>query len=397
MALPQLLVHVIHPLFVSNKLEPPGRFLTVNSALELALCSAMAIVKTAPICPGHHDWNRLPKEIKPDTFRSSSQMAKMVCVTNGTSFLGLWIVRQLLLRGYMVRVTVHNTGELQRVGEMEEFALYSANNKLTGVVANVVSDSTAALCEAFDGCYGVFHTSSFIDPHGLSGYTEHMVNLEVKGAEKTVEACCMTSSVRRCVFTSSLTACVWQRYGFNEDCEFVVDEKCWSDQHLCREKKLWLALSKTMSEKAAWRVAEERGGVNLVTLCPALLTGPAFSASCASSAVAYLKGAREMYERNLLATVDVRRAAEAHVCVYEEMEIGGSGRYICFDKVITRPEDARDLEKKLNMGLGFSADENSEENRSSQYHIGSHRIFNAKLRRILDLSASGRSCRRESE
>ena len=68
------------------------------------------------------------------------------------------------------------TKELQKLGEMEEFSLYSANNILSGVVVNVVVDSIASISEAFDGCYGVFHTS-FIDPHGLSGYTVSPLNL----------------------------------------------------------------------------------------------------------------------------------------------------------------------------------------------------------------------------
>ena len=27
------------------------------------------------------------------------------------------------------------------------------------------------LCDAFRGCHAIFHTSSFIDPHGVSGYS----------------------------------------------------------------------------------------------------------------------------------------------------------------------------------------------------------------------------------
>ena len=69
------------------------------------------------------------------------------------------------------------TEELQKLGEMEEFSLYSANNRLSGVVVNVAADSIASISEAFDGCYGVFHTSYFIDPHGLSGYTVSPLNL----------------------------------------------------------------------------------------------------------------------------------------------------------------------------------------------------------------------------
>lgn len=86
-----------------------------------------------------------------------------------------------------------------------------------------------------------------------------------------------------------------------------------------------------------------------------------------------------MYEKSLLATVDVRSVAEAHVCVYEEMEMGASGRYICLDKLITGAEDATDLATQLNMRLGFSAEEEStvrDEHRS-------YRILNAKLARLM--------------
>lgn len=38
-----------------------------------------------------------------------------------------------------------------------------------------------SLCNAFRGCHVVFHTSSFIDPQGISGYTVcHTLSLEFK-------------------------------------------------------------------------------------------------------------------------------------------------------------------------------------------------------------------------
>lgn len=37
------------------------------------------------------------------------------------------------------------------------------------MVANMMEMSS--LCEAFDGCAGVFHTSAFLDTAGISGYT----------------------------------------------------------------------------------------------------------------------------------------------------------------------------------------------------------------------------------
>eukprot|EP01018_Ginkgo_biloba_P023910 Gb_08683 [translate_table: standard] len=316
----------------------------------------------------------------------SLETAKVVCVTNGTTYLGLWIVRQLLLRGYIVRLTVHNTEELQKLREMEEFE--SANSRLTAVVANMVDLDT--LSEAFNGCYGVFHTSTFIDPEGVSGYTEQMVKLEVKGAENVIEACSRASTVRRCVMTSSLVACIWQREQPNS--VSVVDETCWSDEQLCRDKKvgeavialLWFALAKTMLEKAAWTMARERC-VNLVTMCPALIVGPGFPFRNSTSAIAYMKGGREMFESSVLASVDVRNVALAHVCVYEEMEKGACGRHMCFDRRIFRSEDARDLEKKMNMKMGFDE--------ISHLHPHSHRLLNVKLTRLICSASNSNSCR----
>nr|UUJ74925.1 cinnamoyl-CoA reductase [Cephalotaxus hainanensis] len=320
-------------------------------------------------------------------------LPKVVCVTNGSSYLGLWIAIHLLRRGYLVRLTVDSTDELHKLREMEEFAMHS--NRVMGVVGNIAVDDASTLSQMFDGCYGVFHTSSFIDPHGVSGFTEHMVNLEVKGAEKVVEACSITSSVRRLVFTSSLAACIWHTEGTASS--FVVDERCWSDPNICREKKLWFALSKTMAEKAAWRAAGERGGLNMVTICPALLTGHAFSSSNSTSSIAYLKGGREMYEKGVLATVDVRRAAEAHICVYEEMGGGGgaSGRYICFDTLINTSSDALDLEKKLKMNMGFSQlIDRDNYNENGTFLFGVDRIVNAKLARVIAASVRINSCSR---
>lgn len=43
-------------------------------------------------------------------------------------------------------------------------------NQLEGVVVAKMG-SLDSLCEAFRGCHAIFHTSSFIDPHGISGYS----------------------------------------------------------------------------------------------------------------------------------------------------------------------------------------------------------------------------------
>lgn len=53
--------------------------------------------------------------------------------------------------------------------------------------------------------------------------------------------------------------------------------------------QLWYALGKLRAEKAAWRVAEERG-LKLATICPGLLKGSEFFIRNTTSTIAYLKG-----------------------------------------------------------------------------------------------------------
>ncbi|XVE67915.1 hypothetical protein DITRI_Ditri09bG0026300 [Diplodiscus trichospermus] len=272
---------------------------------------------------------------------------KLVCVTNGVSFLGLALVNRLLLHGYTVRVLVDNQEDVERLREMEISGemMMGCNNKISVVMAKPTE--IQGLMEAFDGCRGVFHTSTFIDPAGISGYSKSMAEIEVKACENVMKACARTPSVRNCVLTSSLLACIW-RDSTQNDLPRLVNHDCWSDESVCMHKKLWYALGKLKAEKVAWKIAEEMG-LKLTTICPGLITGPEFSYRNPTATIAYLKGAQEMYANGLLATVDVSRLAKAHVSLFEAMNKTAFGRYICFDQVIGREEEAEKLASEIGM------------------------------------------------
>ncbi|XP_020597513.1 cinnamoyl-CoA reductase-like SNL6 isoform X1 [Phalaenopsis equestris] len=205
--------------------------------------------------------------------------SRMVCVTSAVSFLGFAIVSRLCSRGYSVRLALENQEDVEKLRELQMFD--EMEERVSSVIASFMD--VESLCRAFDGCIGVFHTSSFIDPGGVSGYT------------------------------------------------------------------LWFALSKTMAEKAAWRAARGRN-LKMVTVCPALLTGPGFRRRNSTASIAYLKGAQELFTDRTLATVDVNKAADAHICIYEAMGRGAAcGRYLCFDHVIQRVEEVVELERQLGL------------------------------------------------
>jgi hypothetical protein len=66
-----------------------------------------------------------------------------------------------------------------------------------------------------------------------------MAALEAQAAERVIEACVRTESVRKCVFTSSLLACVWrQSHPHDTRGPRIIDENCWSDETFCRDNKV---------------------------------------------------------------------------------------------------------------------------------------------------------------
>ncbi|KAF3644631.1 putative proline-rich receptor-like protein kinase PERK8-like [Capsicum annuum] len=272
---------------------------------------------------------------------------KIVCVTSGNSYFGSQLIMKLLACGYLVRVIIENQANLE---DMEELIREEMKQLESIVVARM--DDLDGLCNAFRGCHVVFHTSSFIDPRGISGYTERMAFLEAEAAKNVIEACGRAAFVKRCLFTSSLLACIWK----GNDLPNLIDETSWSDEAFCRENKLWLALAKTSAEQAAWRKAREMR-VKLVTLCPGLLMAPSFPNAHLETSLPYLKGGDLMLRQGILATEDVSKVAEAHVYVYEDMDYGACGRYICFGKIVGTLEEAIQLENGLNMHGQLSGDQ----------------------------------------
>ncbi|CAA7046619.1 unnamed protein product [Microthlaspi erraticum] len=272
--------------------------------------------------------------------------AKVVCITDGLTFLGRAITERLLLHGYTVRVIVNGPDDLERLRVMRD-GTAAFHGRIEAVTAKLTE--TESLVDAFDGCNGVFHTSGFIDPSGVSGYSKCMAEIEAKVSESVMNACTMTQSVRRCLMTSSLLACLWQN-GTHFDFPCVIDHSSWSDESLCKDKKLWYALGKLKAEKIAWKIAENKG-FKLSTICAPLITSSNLLLHNPTPTIAYLKGAEEMYENGVLATVDVHTLAKAHVRVYEEMNTTVFGRYVCLDKVITREYEAEDLAKETGIDL----------------------------------------------
>ncbi|MCD7450702.1 hypothetical protein HAX54_008156 [Datura stramonium] len=308
---------------------------------------------------------------------------KIVCVTSGNSYFGSHLIKKLLACGYLVRVIIQNQANLEDMKELMREEIKQLESVVVARMADLES-----LCNAFRGCHAVFHTSSFIDPRGISGYTERMAFLEAEAAKNVIEACGRAAYVKRCIFTSSLLACIWK----DNELPNLIDENSWSDEAFCRENKLWLALAKTRAEKAAWSKAREMK-VKLVTLCPGLLMAPSFPNAHLETSVPYLKGGDFMLRQGILATEDVSKVAEAHIYVYEDMDYGAFGRYICFGKVVGTLEEATQLENCLNMHGHLSGDQSHSLAVAVDNYEIPPRITKSKLSRLLFRASQRLSCK----
>ncbi|KAK1274377.1 hypothetical protein QJS04_geneDACA012147 [Acorus gramineus] len=292
---------------------------------------------------------------------SALRFPKTVCVMDASGTLAASLTDRLLQRGYTVHAATVRPGS----GEMKRLS-GDENNKRLKVFAWDPFDFDS-IVDALSGCSGLFYSLE----HQRPSYDELAAEEEVRAAHNVLEACARTETMERVVFTSSITAVVWSE---NRKSTADIDERRWSSPTFCRKFKLWHALAKTVSEKAAWALAMDRG-VDMVSINAGLLMGPDQSLSSP-----YLKGAAEMYEDGTLVAVDLKYLVDAHVCVFESPS--AYGRYLCFNHVISSPEDALGLARVL------SPDTPSPPS-SEDLRLSKQRIQNRKLNKLMMEISSG--------
>ncbi|XP_015583419.2 cinnamoyl-CoA reductase-like SNL6 [Ricinus communis] len=256
-----------------------------------------------------------------------------VCVLDASTYVGFWILKGLLSRGYTVHAAVQkNNGETEIEKEIND--MEKEEERLVVFSVDVLDYQSVLF--ALKGC-----SASFCCLDSADGYDDLMVDLEVRGAINVVEACAQTDSIEKIVFTSSITAAIWKE---NICLEADVDERSWSNQEFCRKLKLWYALAKTQSEQAAWALAMDRM-VNMVSINAGLVLGPSVTQQNPRTTISYLKGAAQMYENGVLAFVDVNFLVDVHIRAFEDRST--CGRYFCFNQIVNTEQEALKLAQSL--------------------------------------------------
>lgn len=118
-----------------------------------------------------------------------------VAVTGAAGYIGGWVVRRLLDRGFRVRACVRDPEDLEKTGFLRAMPGY-ASGRLTLHAADL--DNDGCFDEVFKGCQGVCHVShvsTYSDAEYVRRVCDHII-ASVNGSD----------SVNRVIVTSSIAA-----------------------------------------------------------------------------------------------------------------------------------------------------------------------------------------------
>ncbi|KAK9284769.1 hypothetical protein L1049_023946 [Liquidambar formosana] len=252
-----------------------------------------------------------------------SEGGATVCVTGAAGFIGSWLVMRLLDKGYVVRATVRDPGNMKKVKHLLE--LPNADANLTLWKADLGEDGS--FDEAIKGCSAVFHVATPMDFESQDPENE-VIKPTINGVLSIIKSCTKAKTVRRLIFTSSAGTV---NVGGQQLLEY--DESCWSDVDMIREKKMtgWMYFaSKTLAEQAAWAAAKENN-IHFISIIPTLVVGPFIMPSMPPSLVTALSpitGNEAHYSIvKQCQYVHLDDLCDAHIYLSEHPE--AEGRYIC--------------------------------------------------------------------
>ncbi|CAN1308208.1 Vestitone reductase [Linum perenne] len=261
--------------------------------------------------------------------------SKTLCVTGGTSFIGSWLIKALLHRGYSVHATIRPHHQPSDITFLTD--LPGAKQRLKTFHADLNNPETYSA--AIRGCSGVYHVATPMDFERKES-VEEIVMRSVEGAMGIVKACVEEKSVKRVVYTSSASTVGIN--GEDDDVE-VVDESFWTDVEYVRSLDSnagSYVISKTLTERKLTEFADENG-LELVTVIPTFVVGPFIcnkfpsSIRTALGLVIGTLGDKNQYPvRSNLSMVHVDDVARAHIFLMENPHVT-KGRFICSSHAIT--------------------------------------------------------------
>jgi nucleoside-diphosphate-sugar epimerase len=261
-----------------------------------------------------------------------------VAVTGSAGFIGGWVVRRLLDKGYRVRACVRDVDDPVRTDFLKAMPGF-ASGRLTLHTADL--DSAGCFDEVFKGCHGVCHVSHVSDYDDLD-YVKRVCDHVIASVNGS-------GSVTRVIVTSSIAAVISEVDIKELVRRPVLYEDRYPDEQNPKrtpERGQGYAMGKSLAHRAFSDAAERNGSWDAITCCPADNVGPIQSAHQKN-----MGPWQHIIEMMLLGeypqtpayrpwmTVDVRDDADCHIGLLESVQVKNGERYIAWSTDTRRVED----------------------------------------------------------
>jgi nucleoside-diphosphate-sugar epimerase len=261
---------------------------------------------------------------------------KTVLVTGGSGYLAGWCIVDLLRRGYRVRTTVRKASREPEV-RAAIGSQTNAHEHLSVHSADLLSDEHWQ--HLTEGCDYVLHVASPL-PVSQPKDPDELIVPAREGTLRVVGAA-LDAGVQRIVLTSSVAAI----RGGNEGRR--LDETVWTDTS--SPGLTPYVESKTIAERAAWDLADERGArERLAAVNPTVIIGPLLSddRSASLEVIERLLNGMPAMPRLGFGFVDVRDVADLEVRAMTSAEAGGE-RFVATTGFLWMSEVAQVLRERL--------------------------------------------------
>lgn len=269
-----------------------------------------------------------------------AQMASIVMVTGGTGYVGSWIVRVLLEKGYTVRAAIRNKGNASKVRH-----LLDAEAETSGHLELWEADllTKGSFDDAACGARYVIHTASPFTLHFKNAQNE-LIDPALKGTTNVLNAATKSDSVQKVILTSSVAAVHGDNIDMTTQGLSEFSEAQFNTSSSLNHQPY--SFSKVLAEKEAWQLAKAQNQWQLVVVNPAFVMGPPLNSRSNSESLTLMKdllGGK--YKTGIpdlrFGFVDVRDVAQAHILAMENDQ--AEGRHILSAEVCSLYDVAQQL------------------------------------------------------